>query len=173
MLFLLSGFNEDVSINLHKEIITHSNILSLFEKYKVPRELDLLSVDTDYADYWIMESIFTKYKPKVVVHEVNQQTKCVTVSKSDKLIVWKGHDEYSGASVCAFYCLAKRFGYTMVYCESYGVNCFMIRDDLLEDALQIDVSFVKKILTPKFLYRRLRFSYEPSKEHWTTIECSI
>jgi hypothetical protein len=163
---LLSGFNENKEISLHKEMILHSNILGLFEKHSVPIELDLLSVDTDYADYWIMESIFTKYKPKVIVHEVNQQKTCVTVAKPAALFVWEGHDEYCGASVCAFQCLAKKFGYTMVYCESAGVNCFMIRDDLLKNVLKVDLNFVRQILNPTFLYKQLRFSYLPSDKPW-------
>ncbi len=170
---LLSGFNENKEINLYKEMITHDNIVSLFEKYSVPIEIDLLSVDTDYADYWIMESIFTKYKPKVIIHEVNQQKTCVTVPKPIALFVWEGHDEYCGASVCAYHCLAKRFGYTMVYCESNGVNCFMIRDDLLKKALKVDLALVRKVLNPAFLYKQLPFSYQPTNKPWHTVNCTL
>jgi hypothetical protein len=170
---LLSGYNEDLSINLHKEMITHANILSLFEKHNVSKELELLSVDTDYADYWIMEAIFTKYKPKVIVHEVNQQTTCVTVPKPNTLFVWAGHDEYCGGSVCAYYCLGKRFGYTLVYCESRGVNCFMVRDDLLQDALKTSPDYVRKVLTPTFLYRKLNISYLRSDKPWHYVNCTV
>ncbi len=85
----MDGSNENVTINLHKETITHSNILDLFVKYNVGDNIDLLSEDTDYADYWI-EKILTKYHPKVVVHEINQQLPefCVTVPKPDDLIFW-------------------------------------------------------------------------------------
>jgi hypothetical protein len=170
---LLSGFNEDLSINLHREMIMHTNIISLFEKYKVPKEIDLLSVDTDYADYWIMEAILAKYKPKVIVHEVNQQTSCVTVPKPEKLIVWEGHDEYCGGSVCTYFCLGKRFGYTLVYCESRGVNCFMVRDDLLQGALTISPDYVRTVLTPTFLYRKLNFSYKKTDKPWHYVNCTI
>jgi hypothetical protein len=86
----MDGSNENVTINLHKETITHSNILDLFAKYNVRDNIDLLSEDTDYADYWIIEKILTKYQPKVVVHEINQQLPefCVTVPKPDNLIFW-------------------------------------------------------------------------------------
>ena len=46
---LMDGGYEDPTINLHKEIITPSNIVSLFSKYSVPRKFDLLSIDTDQA----------------------------------------------------------------------------------------------------------------------------
>ena len=63
---MFDGGNENPSINLHKEIILHSNILDLFAKYKIENEdLDLLSEDTDYADYWIVEKILSKYRPYI------------------------------------------------------------------------------------------------------------
>ena len=173
---LLDGFNEDPMINLHKETILFSNVLSLFEKYKVPIEFDILSEDTNYADYYIVEAILTKYRPKIVVHEVNQQpgNLCVTVQKEDKLIFWdyKLRSNYHGGSVCAFWCLAQKFDYTMVYCEKAGVNCFWIRNDLLEENLNgIDHRLVQTILNPTFLYKKPKFTYKKSNNEWAQIEC--
>ncbi len=81
-------FAEVVKINLKKEFIRHDNILDLFAKYNVPIDLDLFSEDTDYGDFWIVEKVLEKYKPKIVVHEINQQKPpaCVTVQKPDRLI---------------------------------------------------------------------------------------
>jgi hypothetical protein len=169
---LLSGFTENKEINLHKEIIMHSNILGLFEKYLVPRELDLLSEDTDYADYWIVETILTKYRPKVLIHEVNQQKSCVTVPKQDNITFWDSTN-YHGASVCAFHCLAKQFGYTMVYCESAGVNCFMIRNDLLKKVLKVDLALVRKVLNPDFLFKQPSFTYKSTNKPWNYVNCTI
>jgi len=121
---------DNLKINKRQESISYSNILELFEKYDVPKELDLFSEDTDYADYWIVEQVLTQYRPKIVIHEINQQPadRCVTIEKPkpDQILYWDGSN-YHGGSVCAFRCLAKNNGYTMVYCETRGVNCFWIR----------------------------------------------
>ena len=113
----MDGSNENKELNLHKEIILHSNVLDLFEKYSVNKEFDLFSVDTDYSDYWIIEKVLTKYRPKIVVHEVNSQLPdyCVTVPKPKhgELVMFDSN-WYFGGSVCAFYCLAKNNGYIMV-----------------------------------------------------------
>ena len=71
----MDGSNENLAINLHKEIILHENVADLFEKYKVSKsDLDIFSEDTDYADYWIVEKVMLNgYRPKIVVHEINQQ----------------------------------------------------------------------------------------------------
>jgi hypothetical protein len=171
---LMDGSNENLAINLHKEVILHSNILSLFKKYNVPVELDLFSEDTDYADYWIIEQVLTEYKPKIVVHEVNQQGPelCVTVPKPTDLVYWDGSN-YHGGSVCAFQCLAKRFNYTMVYCESAGVNCFWLRNDLLSRALNLDLNDVQHILNPTKLFKQPGFTYYSTGKPWTHVNCGL
>lgn len=168
-----SGHPDNPKINLHNEKISHENILSLFEKYKVPIDLDILSEDTDYADYWIVEKILSKYRPKIVVHEINQQTpdRCVSVLRPTAITYWDGRSEYSGASVCAFQCLAKRFNYTMIYCESSGVNCFWLRDDILFSLFQIETSVFKQMFTPAFLWSKPNFTTEHSEKVWQEIKC--
>ena len=43
---------------------------------------------------------------------------------------WDG-TTYGGASVLAIAKLLERHAYSLVYCESHGVNCFFIRNDVL------------------------------------------
>ena len=54
---LLDGGNENPEIPLHKEWFTPSNIVSLLQKYNVDKNLDVLSVDTDYDDFWTTREI--------------------------------------------------------------------------------------------------------------------
>jgi hypothetical protein len=55
---------------VHKEFITAENICSVFDKYAVPREFDLLSIDIDGNDYWVWRAL-EGYTPRVVVIEYN------------------------------------------------------------------------------------------------------
>jgi len=69
---LLDGGNENKEINLFKEIFWPDNIISLFKKYKVKKEFDLLSVDTDSYDFFMLETILEAgYSPRVIVVEYN------------------------------------------------------------------------------------------------------
>ena len=169
---MFDGSFSNEQIGLHKETVTHKSVLDIFKKYSIEDNIGILSEDTDYADYWIIESILTRYTPKVVIHEVNQQTpeKCVTVPKTDQLVFWDG-TEYHGANICAFYCLAKKSKYTMVYCESRGVNCFWVRNDLLQRHLKIYPGFVQSILTPEFLFKKPNFNYKKTNKTWEIINC--
>ena len=169
---LMDGSNQNLDINLHKETISHENILQLLQKHNIQDKIDILSEDTDYADYWIVEQILTKYNPKIVIHEVNQQPPelCVTVPKSKELIFWDGSN-FHGGSVCAFWCLAKRFNYTMVYCETKGVNCFWVRNDLLYILLMIDIDKIQDTLNPKLLFKKASFVYPATDNQWFQVSC--
>jgi hypothetical protein len=169
---LMDGGYQDASINLNRESITHDNILDLFEKHKVSDNIDIFSEDTDYADYWIVEKVLSKYHPKIVIHEVNQQPPdiCVTVPKPKTLTFWDGSN-FHGGSVCAFHCLAQRFNYSVVYCETAGVNCFWIRNDLLSSRLGVETNLIQKIINPQLLYKKPKFVYRSTNYVWHQIKC--
>ena len=69
---LLDGGNENDEINLHKEFFSPSNIVSLLEKYKASKSLDVLSIDSDYDDFYIMrEILLAGYTPRILIVEFN------------------------------------------------------------------------------------------------------
>jgi len=116
-----------------KEFITADNINDLFEKYMVPNEFDLLSIDIDSNDYWVWKAI-KNYSPRVVVIEYNasippDQAKAI---EYDPNAEWDGTD-YFGASLLALEKLGKEKGYSLIGCESKGINAFFIRNDLLKN----------------------------------------
>lgn len=138
---LLDGGFENAAVNLHKEFVTPSNIVALFQKYQVPHEFDLLSIDVNYDDYFVWQALLQhknepssllSYRPKVVVIEYNSK-----LGPRDSLVAnphdsqrWTGTD-YFGASFQAFKRLGHSNGYTVVYGESMGINLFFVRADLL------------------------------------------
>lgn len=131
---LLDGSNEDSSISLHQEFFTPSNIVSLLEKYNASKTLDVLSVDTDYDDFFITrEILLAGYKPRVLINEYNSnfgsEWSVSTMAKpvgKEKDTYWQ-RDYYFGASAPALIMLAQAFGYTPVF--SNKVNLFFVRLD--------------------------------------------
>ena len=64
---LMDGNHENPEINLKKVMFWPDNIVQLFEDYQVRREFDLLSVDMDSYDWWILEKILEAgYRPRVI-----------------------------------------------------------------------------------------------------------
>lgn len=130
---LMDGENENKKINLQSEFITAENVEELFKKYKVPKELDLLSIDVDGNDYWIWKAI-KKYSPRIVIIEYNSKispNKSLTI-KYDPFHEWDGTD-YMGASLLALKRLGEKKGYVLVCCDNTGSNAFFVRSDLLKN----------------------------------------
>lgn len=136
---LMDGGYEIEDINLKKEFITQENINDLFNKYDVPLEFDLLSIDIDFNDFYVWNAINDKYKPRVVIIEYN----AAHLPYEDKIVryqpkgCWDG-TIYYGASILAMKRLGNHKGYTLVYADSTGVNLFFIRNDILK---QLNIDF--------------------------------
>ena len=79
---LMDGGNENPDIRLEKVIFWPDNILQLFERFKVKKTFDLLSVDTDSYDFFMLEAILEGgYKPRVIIVEYNANFE-ITEAKS-------------------------------------------------------------------------------------------
>lgn len=117
----MDGSNENQEIGLHKEFVTAENINHLFEKYNVPKKIDLLSIDIDFNDFYIWKSLDRIYQPRVVVIEHNASHLPI----EDKVVkyypnpIWDDSN-YCGASIRALYNLGKVKGYSLIYTESRG-----------------------------------------------------
>lgn len=115
-----------------KEILTADNVVDIFKKLDIPKNIDLLSIDIDGNDYHIREALHD-YKPTVCVMEYNG-----CINGNDEYIMprndnyfWPGISDRSfGASLKSLTIQAERLGYDLVYCESMGVNAFFIRKDV-------------------------------------------
>ena len=175
---MMDGGYRKPSINLQQEMVNVSNVVGLFRKYGFApeTELDLLSVDTDCYDYWLTETILSAgYRPRAIANEVNAaltlappakisvpppddpraggRSRCFGSSEADRLSSW------FGGSVSAFSSLYQRYNYSMVYCESTGVNCFGVRDDLLRPSGSHGAHTppVSSFLTDAMVYRPARY----------------
>ncbi|KAF4319807.1 hypothetical protein G195_004768 [Phytophthora kernoviae 00238/432] len=144
---LMDSRHEDESIGLYREFITRENLMPLLaDKYKVlvPHDLDLLSIDVDFNDYWLLNAMdLTRVRPRVIIVEVNSHipaSEARTVeydSSIDGSGGWDNFSSYFGGSVAAFHHWGTQNGYSLVYCESHGVNCFLVRNDVLSEDVNV------------------------------------
>lgn len=130
--------------------ITRENINSIFSNNGIKGEIGILSIDIDGNDYWVWEAI-DSVNPAIVIVEYNARfgsdlavsipyfSNFVRSSASHSMV-------YYGASLKAFYMLAKSKGYAFVGCNSAGNNAFFVRRDLMvSDLVELTVSegFIK------------------------------
>jgi hypothetical protein len=122
-------------ISVKQAFITSENINSLLLEHGALEEIDLLSIDLDGNDFWVWQAL-TVVNPRVVVIEYNATfgfERALTIPYDPIFERHKEHRSgfYHGASLQAINKLAISKGYTLVGCESSGVNAFFVRDDLI------------------------------------------
>jgi len=133
---LMDGAYENPDINLRKEWITSHNINSLFQKYNVPLIFDILSIDLDSFDYWVWKNISSRYKPNLIITEINSFfPPPIAITQKDVFHNPSTHDVHFGMSLQAAFRLARSKGYSLFYIEEMGVNAFWLRDDLIQKLL--------------------------------------
>lgn len=110
--------------------VTMENILHIMQEYNVPEQLETLVVDIDGNDYWVLQSILTRYKPMVIVCEYNAKWRPPQqwVMPYNSKHQWGG-SAYFGASLTSLVILLGAFGYSLVSCNKYGNNAFFVRDN--------------------------------------------
>ena len=158
----MDGSNENDSINLKKEYIFKENIVDLFIKYNVPKQINLLSVDIDSNDFYCLHEILKNYKCDIIICEYNSSH----LPNEDKVIIYDKKNRwdftnYFGASLLSLSKLCAKYNYTLVCCDNKGVNCFFIRNDIISDKKLnfINVGNVDK------LYKYPKYSYGPNGGH--------
>lgn len=152
------NFQLDIKI----EKVTAENIQNLFQKYNVPENFDLLSIDIDFNDYWVWNAI-TAYSPRVVVIEYNSSIPFneSRVVQYDSDAVWDGTN-YFGASLLALRNLGLKKGYTLVGCDNNGVNAFFCKSELISGFKIKDVQDLYR--SPKYgeIINNIHIGHPPS-----------
>ena len=158
----MDGGNENDNFNLRKEFITKENVVELFRKYNVPQNINVLSVDIDYNDFYCLKEILVNYQCDIIICEYNS----THLANEDKIIIYDkngrwDNSNYFGVSLLSLDKLAKKYNYSLVYCDKRGVNCFLIHNDLIKDKnLQIkNFGDIEKI------YKPAKYSCGPNGGH--------
>ena len=130
----MDGSNENNKFNLQKEFITKENVIELFKKYNVPQNINLLSVDIDFNDFYCLKEILANYQCDIIICEYN----ATHLANEDKIVIydkkrgWDGSN-YFGVSLLSLDKLAKKYNYSLIYCNANGVNSFFIHNNLIQD----------------------------------------
>lgn len=53
--------------------VTPENVVNLLEAYSIEKEFGILSLDIDGYDYWVLDAILSRYRPRLIVSEYNEK----------------------------------------------------------------------------------------------------
>jgi hypothetical protein len=130
---LFDAFLRDKRLTLQQSMVTAENINELIRNGGFSGEIDLLSIDIDFNDYWVWKAIEI-INPRVVTIEYNAGLRppmSVTVPYQPN----RSSDgtNFFGASLEALVRLGRTKGYRIVGCNISGSNAFFVREDLCAD----------------------------------------
>jgi hypothetical protein len=128
------------AVRCRQTAVTSQNIEDLLAANQVPVDFDVLSIDIDGNDYWVWKAI-QRWQPRLVVIEYNPAypppTRWVMQENLDHH--WDQTDYY-GASLTSLALLGRQKGYTLVACDSRGVNAFFLRTELFDPDKFVDTA---------------------------------
>jgi hypothetical protein len=117
---------------------------------------NIISIDIDGNDYWILDKMLPHYKPEIVVAEFNAMyTDSRTIAYNPDH-VWAG-DSYYGFTFEAGKKLAEKHGYKVIF-QLADMNMFMVRADLIEG-----------LTIPEVTYKQNDFFKRSNREDWVYI----
>ena len=151
-------------LRVENAFITNDNINDLLGRnFSAPgaAEIDLLSIDIDFNDYWVWMAI-VDVKPRVVVIEYNASwppPANITVPYAPQGR-WNG-TSYFGASLGALAKLGARKGYSLVGCCLSGTNAFFVRDDLVKSKFFNPGSAEEHYEPPRYFLSHMPSGHKP------------
>ena len=137
-------FGKECHPRVMREEINASNVIQILEKYKTSKNIDLLSIDIDSMDWYVLKAMLKHdYKPNVIMLEFNP------MFKYDESYVVQYSEDFTrngsiyGASLLAFTKMLKSFDYTLVnVCydlenKYYDNNAIFLNNNLIEPHMEI------------------------------------
>jgi hypothetical protein len=128
--------------------------------------VDLLSIDLDGNDYYILEELLKKgIEPKIIISEYNAKfpPPILFKIKYNPSHYWKS-DDYFGASLSTLSFLLNKYNYFLVCCNSHtGANTFFIHKNY-QDKFRDLPTDIRKIYMPPKYYLNSKYGHPISIE---------
>lgn len=117
-------------VEIRDVFVEPDNVVDLLAEAGVRTDVDVLVIDIDGNDYWVLEQILEGgYRPKLLVAEYSGAHRWDWVSPYRPGRSWDRSWDF-GASLEAQRRLVTSYGYELVGCDPTGVNAFFVRSDL-------------------------------------------
>lgn len=135
------GYANVEALNAFVQSEGENSLDEILNRFSLPQDIDLLSIDIDGDDYYIFESL-KKYHPRLILVEYNP-----SIPPDIDIVQSKG--EYFGSSALALYNLGHVKGYKLIHMTD--TNMFFLNsgdfDKLKTDEQGLNNLFPKKYLT--------------------------
>ena len=173
---------QKTKFNICDEYIYPHNILSIFKKFNVPINIDILKVDIDGFDLEVIRTILTKYKPKIIIAEYNEKIPPPILFETKFKIdyVWD-YSHCFGFSIKSGEVVMNKYDYKII--NIYDLNNILCVNEELYKILNLDLNSdlkldlelntVEKLYKAQYIKNPLRIKQLPWNEnvnYWLKIK---
>ncbi|OKH55463.1 hypothetical protein NIES2101_03485 [Calothrix sp. HK-06] len=126
---LASNYRNFPNVTLSKSFVTPENIVSILEAHGAPKNFDLLNLDIDGYDYYVLDKMLSSFRPSLICTEINEKIPppLKFTVKWDSGYRWENNHFY-GQSICQLYLLCEKYEYSLV--ELHYNNAFLIPKEI-------------------------------------------
>jgi hypothetical protein len=118
---LAAAYARFSSVDLTRCTVTPDNVIALLETSSTPKEFGFLNLDIDGYDYFVLERILHRYRPRLICVEINEKIPppLKFTVRWDPRYVWAG-DHFYGASISKMHelCVAHHYALTELHYNS-------------------------------------------------------
>ena len=160
MNFLYKNFN---NTHLSNSKVTPENVIYLLKEFDVPENFDLLNLDIDSYDLFVVKGLLDSFQPKIISMEINEKIPppiYFTVTYDEKHF-YKGDDFY-GCSLQAAYEELNKFNYKL-HSLLYN-NAFFISSEISANQSELSITEIYKNGYVDKPDRTEKFSYNKDKD---------
>jgi hypothetical protein len=121
-------YNKFENASISKSKVTPDNVKEVLDKFDVPQNFDILNLDIDSYDLFVIKKLLKSYRPKIISMEINEKIPppiYFTVTY-DENYFWKG-DHFFGCSLQAAYEELIKFDYKL-YTVMYNNAIFIPKE---------------------------------------------
>jgi len=123
------NYSKFADVRLAKCKVTPLNVVALLEANSAPDNFEFLNLDIDGYDFFVLEKILSRYRPKLICTEINEKIPPPVkfTVKWDDNYVWAS-DHFYGQSISQLDMLLKAHNYNLV--ELHYNNAFLIPSEI-------------------------------------------
>lgn len=131
--FILSNSKhlENIGIDTYRvDLYNRITVENCTTNWQPTYKPEIISIDIDGFDYWILDKLIPFFKPAIVCAEFNAMYTDSRTIKYNTDHIWAG-DSYYGFTFDAGVKLAERHGYKVIF-QVADMNMIMVRADLVD-----------------------------------------
>ena len=114
---LARNYRNDPQVFTCRCLVRPQSVVNLLRAYEVPEEFEVLSLDIDSYDYWVLDALLGSFRPRLIVTEINEKIPPPIrfIVKYDPTFTLKHH--FFGYSIASLEDLCAKHQYVMLGLE--------------------------------------------------------